>query len=365
MMYSLQDITLIPAEVSTISSRSECNPHYKNGKLPIFVAPMSQIINESNWGTFNKYVNTIIPRNIDIQKRLELCIYTFCAFSLDEFEEWFINSVPEDSDELFKDVHYVLIDVANGHMQKILDLCEKAKKIWWKNSLIIMAGNVANPATYYEYAKAGINYIRMSIGSGSQCTTANTGIFYPMASLITNTSHHRERVIDAINCGNTEYKSVPMIVADGGFNTHGDIIKALALGADYVMCGKIFAQTVEACGDIQFELYSYEFDVMEHGPFQQWVRTKPIEYLISHQAARNYYGMSTKMAQKEFGKEGNKTEEGIYSTIPVKWYLDTWISEFTDYLKSAMSYTNHKGLETFVGGVLWGILSPTAIRTFK
>ena len=57
--------------------------------------------------------------------------------------------------------------------------------------------------------------------------------------------------------------------------------------------------------------------------------------------------------------------EGIHSIVPIRWYLDTWIAEFTDYLKSAMSYTNHKGLETFVGGVLWGILSPTAIRTFK
>lgn len=357
-MYSLQDITLIPAEMSTISSRSECNPNYKNGKLPIFVAPMSQILDENNWKTYDKYVNTIIPRNIPLETRLELSTKTFVALSLDEFQNRFCF------EQELSETHYILVDVANGHMQKLIEACALAK-VFYGDKLILMAGNVANPATYYEYAKVGIDYIRVSIGSGSQCTTANTGIFYPMASLITNTDQHRQRVIDAINCGNTEYKSVPMIVADGGFNTHGDIIKALALGADYVMCGKIFAQTVEACGDIQFELYSYEFDVMEHGPFQQWVRTKPIEYLISHQAARNYYGMSTKMAQKEFGKEGNKTEEGIHSIVPIRWYLDTWIAEFTDYLKSAMSYTNHKGLETFVGGVLWGILSPTAIRTFK
>ena len=357
-MYSLQDVTLIPAAISEISSRSECNPYYTDNKLPLFVAPMSQILDENNWKTYDKYVNTIIPRNIPLETRLELSTKTFVALSLDEFQNRFCF------EQELAETHCILVDVANGHMQKLIEACALAK-VFCGDKLILMAGNVANPATYYEYAKAGIDYIRISIGSGSQCTTANTGIFYPMASLITNTSHHRERVIDAINCGNTEYKSVPMIVADGGFNTHGDIIKALALGADYVMCGKIFAQTVEACGDIQFELYSYEFDVMEHGPFQQWVRTKPIEYLISHQAARNYYGMSTKVAQKEFGKEGNKTEEGIHSIVPISWYLDTWISEFTDYLKSAMSYTNHKGLETFVGGVLWDTLSPTAIRTFK
>lgn len=365
MMYSLQDITLIPAEISTISSRSECNPYYENGKLPIFVAPMSQILDENNWEIFNKYVNTIIPRNIDIQRRLKLCIHTFCAFSLDEFEKWFVDSVPEDSDELFKDTHYVLIDVANGHMQRILDLCEKAKKIWWKDSLIIMAGNVANPVTYYEYAKAGIDYIRMSIGSGSQCTTANTGIFYPMASLITNTSQHKARIIDAIECGSTEYKSIPKIIADGGFNTFGDIIKALALGADYVMCGKIFAQTVEACGEIHWGSYPTGFDILKSGPFNEWIRHRDIDYITRLECSREYYGMSTKVAQREFGKKGNKTEEGIHSIILIKWYLDTWITEFTDYLRSAMSYTNHKSINTFVDGVLWGILSPTAIRTFK
>ena len=358
MLYSLQDITLIPESISKINSRSECTPYYENGKLPIFVAPMSQILDENNWEIFNKYVNTIIPRNIPLEVRLELSTKTFVALSLDEFENRFCYN------QELETIHHILIDVANGHMEKLLNACLLAKT-FCGDKLVLMAGNVANPNTYYEYAKAGIDYIRLSIGSGSQCTTANTGIFYPMASLVSNTSQHKARVIDAIEHGDTEYKSVPKIVADGGFNTFGDIIKALALGADYVMCGKIFAQTVEACGDIQFELYSYEFDVMEHGPFQQWVRTKPIEYLISHQAARNYYGMSTKMAQKEFGKEGNKTEEGIYSTLLVTCHLNQWITEFTDYLKSAMSYTNHKSLNTFIGGVETEILSPTAIRTFK
>lgn len=337
-MYSLQDITLIPAEVSTISSRSECNPYYKNGKLPIFVAPMSQILDENNWETFNKYVNTIIPRNIPFETRLELSTKTFVALSLDEFENRFCY------DQELEAVHYILIDVANGHMEKLLNVCLLAKT-FCGDKLVLMAGNVANPATYYEYAKAGIDYIRMSIGSGSQCTTANTGIFYPMASLISNTSQHRARIIDAIECGDTKYKSVPKIVADGGFNTFGDIIKALALGADYVMCGKIFAKCEEACGPvIDFPNYDEEDTISYY---------------------REYYGMSTKRAQKEFGKEGNKTEEGIASLIQIEYKLQTWIAEFTDYLKSAMSYTNHKSINTFVGGVLWGILSPTAIRTFK
>lgn len=357
MLYSLQDITLIPAEISTISSRSECNPHHNNGKLPIFVAPMSQILDENNWETFNKYVNTIIPRNIPLETRLELSTKTFVALSLDEFEDRFCH------DQELETTHYILIDVANGHMEKLLNACLLAKT-FCEDKLVLMAGNVANPETYFEYARAGIDYCRMSIGSGSQCTTANTGIFYPMGSLLTKTNIYKESVKAWFNTSDCPYKSIPKIIADGGFNTFGDIIKALALGADYVMCGKIFAQTVEACGEILMNVRPIDFDETRD-IFDTWIRTRDIKQIKFVQCYRDYYGMSTKRAQKEFGKEGNKTEEGIASKIPVRYFLESWINEFTDYLRSAMSYTNHKCLNTFIGGVKTEILSPTAIRTFK
>ena len=333
MLYSLQDITLIPASISEINHRAECNPFYMNGNLPLFTAPMSQIVDENNYHIFlDNNVNPILPRNIDIEIRLKHCTEFFCAFSLDEFETFFcVNPIPLDKP------HYVLIDVANGHMQRILDLSQKAKEVNG-DKIIIMAGNVANPMTYIHYAEAGIDYIRVSIGSGSQCTTANTGIFYPMGSLIKEMREAKCYVEESL--GDPDFpllKSVPKIVADGGFNTFGDIIKALALGADFVMCGKIFAKCEEACGEI--------FDAPT--------------------PKREYYGMSTKRAQVEFGKEGNKTAEGIESLIDVEYSLSKWTIEFTDYLKSAMSYTNHKSLDTFIGGVRYEILSPTAIRTFK
>ena len=360
MLYSLQDITLIPATISNISSRSECDP-YVEDMLPLFTAPMSSVINDKNWETFhNNKINTIIPRNIDLETRLNLCTKTFCAFSLDEFETHFCVEISSKM--------WVLIDVANGHMEKLLNLCKKAKKLNSDN-LIIMAGNVANPQTYIDYAFAGIDYCRMSIGSGSQCTTANTGIFYPMGSLIINTIKVRHMCRD-YNYSEEEDEipeiiKWPKIVADGGFNTFGDIIKALALGADYIMLGKIFAKSVEACGEIETQITPLNYDILKDGPFDEWIRTQDISRIKFLNCYREYYGMSTKRAQLEFGKEGTKTEEGIHSIVPVMWYLDTWVTEFTDYLKSAMSYTNAKNLNGFIGKVEYGILSPTAIRTFK
>lgn len=360
MLYSLQDITLIPATVSEISSRSQCNPHADDfGMLPLFVAPMSSVIDDKNWRIFHDHkINTIIPRNIDIETRLKLSHnqLTFVAFSLDEFETYFCKEISYKAN--------VLIDVANGHMKKLIDLCKKAKEINGDN-VIIMAGNVANPETYVEYAQAGIDYCRMSIGSGSQCTTANTGIFYPMGSLLIETNKHKESIKLWSNHPDCSYKSIPKIVADGGFNTFGDIIKALALGADYVMCGKIFAKSVEACGEIRSNINPLNYDILKDGPFNEWIRTQDISRIKFLECYREYYGMSTKRAQIEFGKEGTKTEEGIQSYIKIEYYLSDWVCRFIDYLCSAMSYTNSFNLSDFIGEVKYQILSPTAIRTFK
>lgn len=364
MLYSLQDITLIPATISDISSRSQCNPHADDfGMLPLFVAPMSSVIDDKNWRTFHdNKINTIIPRNIDLETRLKLSHnqLTFVAFSLDEFETYFCVEISYKA--------HVLIDVANGHMKKLIDLCKKSKKLNGDN-IVIMAGNVANPQTYFEYASVGIDYCRMSIGSGSQCTTANTGIFYPMASLLIETNKYKESIKELIKAwpeqSDCPYTSAPKIVADGGFNTFGDIIKALALGADYVMCGKIFAKSVEACGEIKMRIKPLDYDILKDGPFNEWIRTQDISEIKFLECYREYYGMSTKRAQVEFGKEGTKTEEGIESRLKVEYCVSDWIHQFTDYLCSAMSYTNAKNLNEFIGNVKYDILSPTSIRKFK
>ena len=128
------------------------------------------------------------------------------------------------------------------------------------------------------------------------------------------------------------YKSVPKIIADGGFNNYDDIIKALALGADYVMCGKIFAQCEEACGEkLQKFLYSdgaYKYldyyDAIKAKEYMNKANyfsnalsakidinktSEPYPITAFNEIYRNYYGMSTKKAQKEMGKEniqGNK-----------------------------------------------------------
>ena len=84
--YGLRDIEIVPSAVSNINSRSECNPYIGNGMLPIFTAPMSSVVDLNNHQLFkeNKII-PIIPRNIDLQIRKDMCSETWCAFSLKEF----------------------------------------------------------------------------------------------------------------------------------------------------------------------------------------------------------------------------------------------------------------------------------------
>jgi IMP dehydrogenase len=127
---------------------------------------------------------------------------------------------------------YITIDVAHGHHKKVADRIKELKALGSK----IIAGNVATTdgARYLE--DAGADAIKVGIGPGSVCTTREvTGVGVPQLAAI-------------INCSNAV--DVP-IIADGGIKNSGDIVKALAAGADVVMIGSLLAGTNEAPGEIR------------------------------------------------------------------------------------------------------------------
>lgn len=351
-MYGIDDFVIVPETLSGISSRKECNPYYYiddifkhviNNKLPIFAAPMGGVIDVSNWEKFfNNGINVVIPRTVPFAKRIELMFSTFVAVSLVEAENTFINK--DMSEFLNGRIGYICIDIANGHMKRLLDICSKLKNKY-NDRLVIMTGNIANPKTYIEYAKVGIDYVRCSIGSGNVCTTAaNSGIHYPLGSLIFECNKLRTSMLSE-TCPRLKYKSMPKIIADGGFKNFDQIIKALALGADYVMLGEIFAKSEEACGKI----IKRDSDI--NGATTIY---------------REYYGMSTKKAQMLMGKskEECNTSEGIVKEVKVEYSLSTWIDNFIHYLRNAMSYTGCKYITEFIGGPVLCINTPMARAAF-
>lgn len=172
--YSYNDIAVIPTAMSDIKHRSETNPFYDNGKLPIFTAPMSSIVNVDNIPTYlSNHINVVVPRNIDIVDRFYyMSKYDcFAAVSMNEAEKYCLGN----NKILLKNEKVKLcIDVANGHMQSLYDLVKRLKSEY--PNMVIMTGNIANPETIKYACEAGVDYIRIGIGTGAGCFIDGTKI---------------------------------------------------------------------------------------------------------------------------------------------------------------------------------------------
>jgi IMP dehydrogenase/GMP reductase len=330
--FDFDDILLTPETISNINSRKEVNPFDENGMLPIFTAPMDTVVSEENKQTFiDNKINVCLPRNslsgVSIDK------YVFRSYGLETFEKFFVK------DSLFvpKAIEYALLDVANGHMKQVHELAEAAKKKFG-DGLVLMVGNIANPMTFEYFSSIGVDYVRCGIGGGSGClTSVQTGVGYPMGSLISECSKLKAETL-----------SKTKIVADGGFNKFADINKALALGADYVMLGGILNKALESAGETYEKRANYNgwdkpgFKIDEiNDKIITNFNSGKVEYF------KKYRGMSTKEVQRDWGKTELKTSEGIVKYNKVLYTLSTWAKNMEDYLRSAMSYTGSSNLEEF------------------
>lgn len=161
--YDWNNISIVPATISGIDSRKEISIK-RDGKLPLFVAPMDMVVDEENVDLFlEEGYNVCMPRGIEPgQKEDDL----FYSYGLDE-----IIRILDDHLFLPKKV---LIDVANGHMKKLYDTAKRLKEE--RPEVELMIGNIANPETYRKYCEIGVDWIRVSIGSGSACHIKGTKI---------------------------------------------------------------------------------------------------------------------------------------------------------------------------------------------
>lgn len=357
------DILITPAVTSTIRSRKEispyCNQIGETHWLPIIVSPMDTVIDKNNWQLFlNEKMPICFPRGIRPSDFIgdDLGIIScfkdviFFSYSLDEVSEmiqWLVNNPGKDLD------HNILIDIANGHMKHMVDMLKELKA---RTKVKIMVGNIANPETYRVLSKAGADYIRVGIGFGGGCLTAmNTGVGYSMASLVKECHDMKKQMI---LLGHTPSK----IVADGGFREYSDIIKALALGADYVMLGSMLNKTLESAGETYWSNWLFTINLTNFK-----VPKSFINYLWKkkYRLEKTFRGMSTKEVQKKWGKEKLTTSEGVVRVRTVKYTLSGWRENFEDYLKSAMSYTNSRTLKDFIGKVRWTVISQNSFNRFN
>lgn len=346
--YCYDDIMIVPAARSNVNHRIECLPYvgnYQDKELPIFTAPMSTVVNEKNFSTFqDNGITPILPRNFSLEKRKEyLKNGDWAALSVDEFEELFIVN---DWDMEMTMYTNVLIDNANGHMVRLHDLIRRAKDKYASAYRIkIMAGNIGLPEGYAEIARSGVDYVRLSIGTGLGCLTgSNVGVGYGIASLIDETYKIKLK-LEQIG------ENAPYIVADGGIRNYDDINKALALGADFVMIGSLFAALVEGASPIFYYDDTYNIHTLDQ--FEHKVedigngRFIVDEDYVLTGLKKEFYGMASRRGQEDMKGEKTRTSEGVEKVLDVTTNLSKWVENMAEYIQTAFSYTNCFYLEDF------------------
>jgi len=188
------------------------------------------------------------------------------------------------------------VDVAHGHHSMMKTALASLRKVFG-NSVHIMAGNVATGEGACALAEWGADSVRVGVGGGSICSTRLvSGHGVPTF----------QTVMDCVEAG----CPIP-IIADGGMKTSGDIVKALAAGADFVMLGSMLAGTDQAPGQV-FDAGNKKYKV--------------------------YRGMASSEAQINWrGK--TSTPEGISTTIPYKGDVNTILADLKGGIQSGMSYS--------------------------
>ena len=164
-------------------------------------------------------------------------------------------------------VDIITIDSAHGHSKGVIDTVQAVRQRY--NSLPIIAGNVVSQAAATALIQAGASVIKVGVGPGSICTTrVVAGVGVPQLTAVMDVAE----VTKAHGVG---------LIADGGIQTSGDIVKAIAAGADAVMLGSLLASTVEAPGEhvtIDGETYkAYEgmgsLSAMQRGSKDRYFQT--------------------------------------------------------------------------------------------
>lgn len=199
------------------------------------------------------------------------------------------------------DVSRVCIDAANGYTKYFVERVKRVRDTF--GDLTLMAGNVATPEMVQELLIAGAaDIVKIGIGSGSVCVTRDkTGVGYPQLSAI-------------IECADAAHGLRGHVCADGGCRTPGDVVKAFAAGADFVMLGGMLAGHDECDAE--------------------WVERD------GEKVGMRFYGMSSRTAMDKYagGLKDYRAEEGVDCIVPYKGPVRETIREVTGGLRSACAY---------------------------
>jgi len=293
----LSDITSrTEVDLSTFICTSSTDVTYAKFDLPIISSPMDTVTEEKMATCMSKAGGLgIIHRYNTIQAQCEMIgkVQGAKAAAIGMTGDY-----RERAAALFEAGARILcIDVAHGH-HTMMERCLGELKSMLNNSVYIIAGNVATAEGYSDLADWGADCVRVGIGGGSICSTRLvSGHGVPTLQSVIE-CYHENRAAD--------------IIADGGIKTSGDMVKAFAAGADFVMIGSLLAGTSATPGEVF------------HG-------SEGKSYKV-------YRGMASSAAQKDWrGK--SSSPEGISTTVPYKGSTEDILADLKGGIQSGCSYS--------------------------
>ncbi len=201
----------------------------------------------------------------------------------------------------------VLVDVAHGHLETSLDFVKQLRKEFPK--IDIVAGNVATYSAAKDLFGVGADTVKVGVGPGAACTTrVVTGAGVPQITAL-------------LEAGRAARECNKLIIADGGMRNSGDIVKALAAGANCVMVGKLLAGTKEAPGEI----------IEKNGK----------KYKSYHgSASKTEVTKQAKILKGSVHKKYTQYVEGVETLVEYQGTLEEALTRYEAGIKSGFSYSN-------------------------
>ena len=314
--FSFDDVLLVP-KYSDIATRADISLEVDIGtasslKLPVFAAPMDTIMSNKMARTLHEAgAMGVMHRYCSIEEQVRLV-----SGAGTDFECFAAVGVTGDYLEramALADVGVagICVDVAHGHHSSAIAAVTEIRREL--PDIHIMAGNVATIRGFEALADAGANSVRVGVGGGSICSTR------------IQTGHGVPTLQSVMDCAVSDRDC--LIIADGGIKTSGDMVKALAAGADAVMVGRMLAGTSEAPGEV----------IQNPG-------SPPVKV---------YRGMASPEAQIAW-RGRYSSNEGVSRTVPLKGSAREVLFEIDKGIRSGLSYSGARtisqlwGLATFV-----------------
>ena len=217
---------------------------------------------------------------------------------------------------------YLCIDVANGYTEAFVTHLKNIRERY--PHIVIIAGNVVTGEMTEELILAGADIIKVGIGPGSVCTTRiQTGVGYPQLSAI-------------IECADAAHGLGGHVIADGGCTCPGDVAKAFAAGADFVMLGGMLAGHDQGGGEVIHKAFKTGEIHYDNG-----------EEVLEIKKFVQFYGMSSKAANdKHFGGlKDYRASEGREVLIPYRGSVTDTVQELLGGIRSTCTYAGAKTLK--------------------